>query len=159
MRRQVFAQRTLDGCAHAIRLVEGRNNTACHAMQIRPLCIGRDNNDALMRSQKCLDRTRQRWTPSNNNLTDSCDNIGIRAQSLLEGNEDFTAHAGNHGLGKNWNPRALSPAQHRVLCAVTGNHNRCKIRLDHALHARFTHNLGRVDLGSPAPIFPELRAC
>ena len=42
---------------------------------------------------------------------------------------------------------------------MTGNHNRCKIRLDHALHARFTHNLGRVDLGSPAPIFPKLSAC
>ena len=128
-------------------------------MQIRPRCIGRDNNDALIRSQKFLDRTRQCWTSSDNNLTDSCDNIRTRTQSLLEGNEDFTAHTGNHGLGKNWNPRALSPAQHRVLCAVTSNHNRCKIRLDHALRTRFTHNLGGVDLDSPAAIFPKLRAC
>ena len=48
--RQVFTQRTLDGCIHAIGLGERRNNAACHAMQIRPRCIGRDNNDALIRS-------------------------------------------------------------------------------------------------------------
>ena len=41
-------------------------------------------------------------TSSDNNLTDSCNDIRIRTQSLLEGNEDFTAHTGNHGLGKNW---------------------------------------------------------
>ena len=41
---------------------------------------------------------------------------------------------------------------------MTGDHNRWKIGLDHALHARFTHNLGRVDLDSPAAIFPQLKA-
>ena len=141
-----------------ISLGERRNNAACHAMQIRPRCIGRDNNDALIRSQKILDRTRQCWTPSDNNLTNSCDNIRIRTQSLLEGNEDFTAHAGNHRLGKNRYTRALSPAQHRVLCTVTGNHNRCKIGFEHPLRTWFTHNLGRIDLDSPAAIFPKLKA-
>ena len=41
---------------------------------------------------------------------------------------------------------------------MTGNHNRCKIGLDHSLRTRFTHNLGGVDLDSPIAIFPKLSA-
>ena len=41
---------------------------------------------------------------------------------------------------------------------MTGNHNRCKIGLKRTLRTRFTHNLGRVDLDSPAAIFPQLSA-